>query len=46
MAKAEGYAGNQLSVFPEETSNCPSSVPVHARSFGIPAGVCSKVFAS
>jgi hypothetical protein len=29
--KAEGYAGNQLSGFPDETNNCPSSVLVHAR---------------
>jgi hypothetical protein len=31
MEKAEGHAGNQLSGFPEEASNCPSLVPVHAR---------------
>jgi hypothetical protein len=29
MAEAEGHAGNQLSRFPDEASNCPSSVPVH-----------------
>jgi hypothetical protein len=27
MAEAEGYASNQ---FPDEASNCPSFVPVHA----------------
>jgi hypothetical protein len=31
MAKAEGHAGNQLLGFPDEASNCPSLVPVHAR---------------
>jgi hypothetical protein len=29
MEKAEGYVGNQLSGFLDESSNCPSSVPVH-----------------
>jgi hypothetical protein len=31
MAKAEGHAGNQLSRFLDEASNCLSLVLVHAR---------------
>jgi hypothetical protein len=29
MAKAKGHAGNQLSGFLDQASNCPSLVPVH-----------------
>jgi hypothetical protein len=31
MEEAEGHASNQFSGFPDEASNCPSSVLVHAR---------------
>jgi hypothetical protein len=31
VAKAEGHASNQVSGFPDQASNFPSLVPVHAR---------------
>jgi hypothetical protein len=43
MAKADRHAGNQLSGFPYEASNCPSLVTVHARPWGILASICPKV---
>lgn len=46
VAEAEGYSSNQLTGFPNETSDCSSFIPMHTELQGILAGVCPKVSAS
>jgi hypothetical protein len=46
MTEAEGYASHQLPGFPNEASDCSSSIPMHIGPQGILAGVCQKVSVS
>jgi hypothetical protein len=43
MAKAEGYAGNQLPRFPDEAGDCPSTFPMYARPWGVLASKRLKI---
>jgi hypothetical protein len=46
MAKVKGYASHKLPKLPNEANDCPSFVPVHARPWGILAGIRPKVLAT
>jgi hypothetical protein len=43
MAEAKGYASHQLLGFPNEASDCSSSIPMHTGPRG---SICTKVSVS
>jgi hypothetical protein len=43
VSKVKGHAGHKLLGFPNETSYCPSFVPVHIGPGRIPPSICPKV---
>jgi hypothetical protein len=45
MVEAQGHVGCQFPRLSNKASHSPGFVPVHARPWGIPSGVCPKVLA-